>query len=108
MAAKHFLVYMTACGDEEAGKIASTLVQERLAACANILGDIRSFYWWDGKVRSDPEVGLIAKTTGDKLQALIARVKSLHSYSLPCVVALEIAAGNPEFLAWIEQETESG
>lgn len=99
------MVYMTASNADEAAKLARGLVEARLAACANILGPIRSFYWWDGKVQDEDEIALIAKTRAALVDALTAKVKELHSYSVPCVVALPIAAGNPEFLDWIGQET---
>jgi len=99
------MVYMTASNADEAAKLARGLVEARLAACANILGPIRSFYWWDGKVQDEGEIALIAKTRAALVDALTAKVKELHSYSVPCVVAMPIATGNPEFLDWIGQET---
>ena len=99
------MVYMTAANEAEAAKLARGLVEARLAACANILGPIRSFYWWDGKVQDEGEIALIAKTRAELVDALTAKVKELHSYSVPCVVALPIAAGNADFLDWIGQET---
>lgn len=102
------LIYITAGSEDEAATIARTLVAERLAACANVFPPIRSFYWWEGKVQDDAEVVLIAKTRAALVPRLIERVKALHSYDCPCVVALPIEAGNPEFLAWIDGETADG
>lgn len=99
------MVYVTASSCEEAAKIGRVAVEKRLAACANVLGDIRSFYWWDGKIQDDSEAALILKTTADRLDSLIAEIKALHSYTVPCVVALPIGAGNPAFLEWIGRET---
>jgi periplasmic divalent cation tolerance protein len=99
------LVYVTAASNDEARAIAKTIVSERLAACANILGSMESVYWWDGAVQSEPEVNFILKTKTELLEPLIARIKALHSYECPCVVALPIAAGNTEFLNWIDKET---
>lgn len=99
------LVYVTASTNEEARVIAKTIVAERLAACANILGSMESVYWWDGAVQIGPEVSFILKTKSELLDPLIARIKALHSYDCPCVVALSIAAGNPDFLNWIDKET---
>ncbi len=104
---KTFLVYMTAANRREAGKIAQALVEERLAACANVLGPIQSFYWWEGRVQNGREVALVAKTRAGKVKALIARVKALHSYECPCVVALPIEQGFPPFLKWIVDETRA-
>jgi periplasmic divalent cation tolerance protein len=101
----HHLVYLTAATSDEARAIAKTIVSERLAACANILGSMESVYWWDGAVQSEPEVSFILKTKSELLDPLIARVKALHSYDCPCVVALPIAAGNSNFLNWIDKNT---
>lgn len=98
-------VYITASTAEEAGKIGKALVEARLAACANIIGAIQSYYWWEGAVQQGTEAALILKTRADLVEALTAKVKELHSYDCPCVVALPIEAGNSEFLAWIDSET---
>jgi periplasmic divalent cation tolerance protein len=99
-------VYMTASSPEEADRIASALVEERLAACVNTLGGIRSVYRWDGAVQRDTEVALIAKTRAALFDALAARVRALHSYEVPCIVSWPIEAGNPAYLAWIGAETD--
>lgn len=98
-------LYVTAANAEQAETIARTLVSERLVACANVLGAIRSFYWWDDAVQDDNEVALVLKTQAAKTAQAIARVRELHSYSCPCVVALDIQTGNPDFLDWIVRET---
>lgn len=100
----HHSVYITAPDRETALAIARTVVDERLAACANILGPVTSVYWWDGKLNEEGEVALIAKTTQDRLAALIARVKAIHPYEVPCVVAWPIAAGHQPYLDWISVE----
>ena len=99
------MIYVTASGEEEARKIGRALVEQRLAACANVLPGVTSIYWWQGKVEEGPEASLILKTTADKVEALTARVRELHSYAMPCVVALPISGGNPDFFTWIETET---
>lgn len=101
-------IYITAKDEAEAARIGETLVRERLAACANVLGPIRSFYWWEGRVQDDREAVLVLKSREALVEPLVARVKALHSYSVPCVVSLEIGAGNPDFLRWIGAETEAG
>lgn len=98
-------VYATAGDAAEAERIGRTVVEERLAACANVLAGMRSFYWWEGKVQVAAEAVLILKTTQDWLPHLIARIKELHSYDCPCIEALPVADGNPEFLAWVARET---
>ena len=102
------LIYITASGDEEAAVIARTLVEERLCACANVIGPVRSFYRWDGKVQDGREVVVMAKTGADRVAAVSERVKALHSYDLPCVVALPIEGGNADFLDWVVKETRPG
>lgn len=99
------LVYMTAASREEARTIGRTLVEERLAACANVIDGMESVYWWQGKLTEDREAVLIAKTRAALVPALTERVKQLHSYTVPCVVALPILDGNPAYLAWLTAET---
>jgi periplasmic divalent cation tolerance protein len=98
-------IYVTAGSVEEAERIGRALVAERLAACANILPGMRSIYWWDGKMEEASEAVLVLKTWRTNLDSLTARVKALHSYAVPCVVALPIEAGNPDYLAWIAKES---
>lgn len=100
-----FFVYVTAKDTAEAQMIARMVVEERLAACANLLGGIRSIYWWDGKLCEDAEVALVLKTSEIRKTELIARIKQLHSYDTPCIACLPITDGNPDFLDWIAAET---
>ena len=102
----HF-VYMTAGNMEEARVIGKALVSSRLAACVNILDRMHSMYWWEGQIQDDTEVVLIAKTRASLVPALIEKVKSIHSYAVPCIVSLPIVAGNKAFLDWIREETKS-
>ncbi|QDU63147.1 Divalent-cation tolerance protein CutA [Planctomycetes bacterium Pan216] len=99
------LVYMTTGEREEARTIGQALVQERLAACVNMIEPMTSIYRWEGKIQEDKEVVLLAKTTSEQLADLIEKVKSLHSYACPCIVAVPIQGGNPAFLQWIAVET---
>ena len=99
------LIYVTTADRAEAERIGEALVGERLAACANILGPITSLYWWEGRMQRGDEVALIAKTTADLVDRIVARVRELHSYTVPCIVALPIEQGNPAFLRWILEET---
>ncbi len=100
------LVYITASNLEEARKIGKELVASRLAACVNIIGNMNSFYWWEGEIQDDREVILIAKTKETLVRELVEKVKSMHSYSCPCVVSLPVLGGNEDFLQWIESETK--
>jgi len=101
------MVYITTATKDEARVIGKALVAERLAACVNIIEGMNSMYWWQGEIQDEQETVLIAKTRAARVEALTERVKQLHSYDVPCVVALPIRAGNPDFLAWIEAETKT-
>jgi periplasmic divalent cation tolerance protein len=99
------LVYMTVESKAQALSIGRSLVEERLAACVNVIEGMNSIYRWEGKIEEADEVVLIAKTRRARLDQLIARVKALHGYDCPCIVALPIVKGNPDYLAWIDRET---
>ncbi len=94
-------VYMTTANPEEAQAIGRELVTARLAACVNILPQMNSIYLWEGKLQQDAETVLIAKTTAERVPELIARVKSLHGYTCPCIVSLAVEEGYPPFLEWV-------
>ncbi len=99
------LLYVTVADAEEGVRIGRVLVEERLAACANVLPGTTAVYRWEGEIKTDGEAVLIVKTRDDLADPAGQRVKALHSYALPCVLVLPIAGGNPEFLAWIDRET---
>ena len=101
-----YFVYITACDKAEALKIGRALVEERLAECANVIDNMTSIYWWEGKIENSAEVVLIAKTKQELVESLISRVKELPSYSCPCIVSWPIIAGNPDYLRWIDTETK--
>ena len=98
-------VYATAGDAAEALRIGRAVVEERLAACANVVDGMRSVYWWQGAVEEAGEAVLILKTTDDRLGALIDRVRDLHSYDCPCIEALPVIGGNQGFLDWVATET---
>ena len=98
-------IYMTAGSRGEATAIGRKLVEERLAACVNIIDHMQSIYRWEGKIEEAAEVVMIAKTTAHCVERLVSRVKALHSYDCPCVVTWKITEGNPDFLDWIAGET---
>ncbi len=100
-------VYMTAGSMEEATRIGRALVAERLVACVNLVDGMRSLYWWNGGVQEDAEVVMVAKTRQDRVPALSDRVRELHSYDCPCVVALPVADGHRPFLDWIAAEADA-
>ncbi|MDH3702720.1 MAG: divalent-cation tolerance protein CutA [Alphaproteobacteria bacterium] len=98
-------VYITTGDAAEARKIGRILVEERLAACANVQDRVTSIYRWEGAVQEDVEAVLIAKSVTHRLPALIDRVKALHSYDCPCIVAWPLSAGNPDFFDWLATES---
>jgi periplasmic divalent cation tolerance protein len=99
------LVLITASSLEEAEKIARSLIQERLAACANILRDVRSVFWWNNAITTEQEVLLMCKSMSAHFPAIVTRVKALHSYQVPEIIALPLIAGSEEYLQWIAEET---
>ena len=100
-------VYMTTGSPEEARRIGEALVEARLAACVNMIDGMRSIYRWEGKLQSDRETVLIAKTTRERLPALMDAVKGMHSYDCPCIVSVDIDGGHPDFLEWIGAEVSA-
>jgi periplasmic divalent cation tolerance protein len=104
---KEFRLMLTTVPDEKIGReIARTLVTERLAACVNLSPAVESFYWWKQKVVEDREFILLIKTKDSLVDRLQARLKELHPYEVPEVLALPIASGSPEYLAWLDEETK--
>ena len=99
------LIYITAGSLDEAKTIGKELVSSRLAACANIIDNMNSIYWWEGEIQDDREVIVVAKTKASLVLELIDKVKSIHSYECPCIVSLPIIEGNRAFLDWIVNET---
>jgi periplasmic divalent cation tolerance protein len=99
------LVYVTAENETAAKKIATTLIEERLIACANLLPGMTSIYRWEGAVQEETETAMILKTTVERLDAVTERIRQLHSYACPCVVGWQATGGNADFLSWIAAET---
>ena len=98
-------VYAVFGSADEAQRIARTLVEERLAACANILAPCRSIYRWEGEIQEDEEVPALFKTRSDTAEALIARIAELHSYDVPAAVVWPIADALPTYADWVTQES---
>ena len=99
------LILVTASSETEAETIAKTLVEERLAACVNLVSPIRSIYRWEGKIADDREWLLVIKTQATRFAAVAARVTALHSYQVPEVIAVPIQAGAEAYLRWLREET---
>lgn len=104
---KAVVVFMTAPKRDEAERLAEILVNERLAACVQILPEVTSFYHWQGKIERDSEFLLLAKTTIDKFAPLERTVRENHSYEVPEIVAVPAEAVSASYLNWLKNETES-
>ncbi len=99
---------MTAPDREEARRIALRLVEERLAACCNIIGGVESIYRWEGAVERAEEVMVVIKTTEEMLDRLQARVAELHGYDVPELIAMPIVGGLPAYLSWVRESVDRG
>ena len=97
----HIVILVTAKDKEEATKIAQGLLAAKLIACANIVEGVRSLFRWQGKIESSAEVLLILKTKRSLFKEVATKVKSLHSYQTPEIIALPIVAGSEDYLGWI-------
>jgi len=95
-------VYMTFPSEEEARKAGKRIVEEGLARCVNIILGMESLFIWEGSMRSERECILIAKTADRNYAKLESRVKQLHPYKVPCIIAFKVARGSQEFIRWIE------
>jgi periplasmic divalent cation tolerance protein len=102
------LVLTTVGTDEQAERIAAALVEERLAACVNIVPGVRSVYRWKGEVCRDEERLLVIKTTGPAFDALRGRIRELHAYEMPEIVAIRPSAGDPAYLNWLRESVGPG
>ncbi len=102
------LLYITTANKKEAQHIGRTLVEEKLAACANILDGMESIYSWKGEIQEDQECVLIIKTHYSRVRTITRRVKEMHSYDVPCVISLTITEdeGNEEYLDWLEETSK--
>ncbi len=104
MSEQVLIVLVTTPSMEEGAQLGRTLVEERLAACANLVPGIRSIYRWQGVVQDESEVLLVIKTTADCWSRLAEGVAELHSYETPEVLALPVAAGAATYLSWLNAE----
>lgn len=98
------ILALTTCPDEaSAQQIATTLVREQLATCVNRIAGLRSTYFWDGRLQDESEVLLMIKTTAGRLGEVGVRLKSLHPYELPELLAIPVTGGNEAYLDWVRQ-----
>ncbi len=99
-------VYVTTSDRSEAERIARSVIEERLAGCANLLGPVDSIYHWEGRLEQSQEQALLLKTRAELFTTLAQRIRQLHSYQQPCIVAWPIVAGDPGYLAWLAAQTK--
>lgn len=99
------LVLCTAPDSETAARLARTLIEEKLAACVNLLPGIRSIYQWQGKIEDEREVQMLIKTTADRFGELAERLDALHPYDNPEILALDVAGGALDYLRWVKDVT---
>jgi periplasmic divalent cation tolerance protein len=105
MANEPVVCFSTASSPEEGEKIARTLVEEQLAACVNLFPGVRSIYRWQGQIEDGTEIFLVIKTQRHLVDSVISRIRKLHSYAVPEIIALPIVAGSPDYLAWLADST---
>ncbi|MGZ7067327.1 MAG: divalent-cation tolerance protein CutA [Methanobacterium sp.] len=99
-------VYITTSGEEESKKIGQKLVAEKLAACINIIPTIESIYLWKGEIEKDQESLIIAKTKEENIDKIIKRVKVIHSYETPAILAIPIIKGSKDYLTYLDNELD--
>lgn len=100
-----FAIVLCTTPASDTEKLARTLVEEKLVACINV-ADVKSFFRWEGKLKEEEESLLIMKTKADKVKEVIERVKVLHSYDVPEVIALPIIDGNNDYMDWVRESVE--
>jgi len=104
----YLVAFITTSSCEEARKIADALVEQRKAACVNIVPQVNSLFRWKGKIEEAEESLLVVKTRAKLFPDVVSTVKGIHSYEVPEIIALPIVEGNPDYLKWIDMETEKG
>lgn len=103
---EYLQIFSTVDSEEAAGRLAATLVERRLAACVQIIPNLRSVYWWQGKVEEAGEYLLLIKSTQKQYPALEEAVRELHPYACPELIGLKIETGLPAYLAWLQNEVK--
>ena len=98
------VIYVTTGTDEEARELAEALLEQRKAACVNIVPGVRSIFWWQGKLDSAQETLLMLKTKASLVNEVVGLIRKIHSYDVPEIIALPIVGGNRDYLEWIDRE----
>ena len=99
------VILITASSAEEGEKIASSLVENHMVACINIVPSVKSLFFWEGKTAQESEVLLIAKSRRPLLDKIVEQVKKIHSYKVPEIIALPVIGGSEEYLKWVREST---
>ncbi|MBO0828142.1 MAG: divalent-cation tolerance protein CutA [Streptosporangiales bacterium] len=105
MTGEHVRVETTVGSADAAASLARPVVEQRLVACAQVVGPIASTYRWEGSVTTDQEWLVVMKTAADRLDDLVAQLRSVHPYDVPEIVATPVVGGNPEYLRWVTEQT---
>ena len=103
---EYVIGFVTTPSVEEAKRIAESLVERKLAACVNVIPQVVSYYWWNGKIESDQEAKLVIKTKSELMEELIESVRELHSYEICEVTSVPIVGGNADYLKWIDENVK--
>jgi len=101
-----YIVVFCTTPKDKGYEIAKKIIEEKLCACVNIIKDIKSIYWWKGNIEEDNEELLIIKTKKEALNDLIKSIKSIHPYTVPEIIALQIIDGNVDYLNWIDENVK--
>lgn len=105
MSSEHVRVETTIDSAAGAARLAESVVEARLVACAQVSGPINSTYWWEGAANTDEEWLVVMKTAADRLDDLVAHLSGVHPYDVPEIVAVPVVGGHPEYLGWLTEET---
>ncbi len=106
MSGDYIVVLVTVESEEQAKRISDVLLQGKLVACANIVHDVKSLFWWKGRLDRSDELLVILKSRRELLDEIVRLVKENHSYEVPEVIAIPIIGGNPDYLRWIDESVE--
>ncbi len=102
------MVFVTVSSEAEGKKIGNILVENRLAACVNLVPQIHSIFRWKGNIENENEVLLLIKSTRERIDELVAKIKEIHSYDVPEILAIPVFAGNRDYIDWVLEETTNG
>lgn len=106
MQENHIVIFCTVPDRESGERISRVLVEERLAACVNLVPGLSSIYRWQGHIQQDTECLLLIKSTAARFEVLADRLRGLHPYDIPEIIALPVSAGDPAYLNWISENTQ--